>query len=454
MIKKNAKIIEQINLLGPWVHGFFNLGNGIIIQDKDELQKKRLLSTKDAFIKILEKYYSKKELENKTLCEIGCNAGYFLYELFKKFNFKKTVGIEPRLTNLKKARFIAKYFKLPQNRYLLKQMDVLGQPKIPKSDIVIVPGVIHHLDNHLKALEKIYSSTNELCIIETIVLTEKLNTEEVAKQLELKDLIYQDKKFQNQFGIVGMKLESGNYDGSTIHSTIVCIPTTRALILMMKHVGFDRVEVFLSEKHSAKKIYNKKSYRKYHSAIVIGEKNTTQNFFQHQIVNITEKVEHDLFQTYIPYKIIRSLYDVITNVSSQKNLNEISNLIYDSEVFFKTKKGERSSKKLKKLIGNKKYYKIIQSFKHAPFEKICFEYSKTCYHTKKFDEAEKVCKNLIQIMNLDWRVVYSTYFLLAKINYDLKNFQKAKKYNLLSLKAYPNFSLSKKFVHDIEKIIN
>ena len=109
---------------------------------------------------------------------------------------------------------------------------------------------------------------------------------------------------------------------------------------------------------------------------------------------------------------------------------------------------------MKKLIGNKKYYKIIQSFKHAPFEKICFEYSKTCYHTKKFDEAEKVCKNLIQIMNLDWRVVYSTYFLLAKINYDLKNFQKAKKYNLLSLKAYPNFSLSKKFVHDIEKIIN
>jgi len=32
------------------VHGYFDLGNGLIIEDQDELQKKRLFSSRDFFI--------------------------------------------------------------------------------------------------------------------------------------------------------------------------------------------------------------------------------------------------------------------------------------------------------------------------------------------------------------------------------------------------------------------
>jgi hypothetical protein len=361
---------------------------------------------------------------------------------------KRVLGIEPRQSNLKKAKFIAKYFNLPKNRYQLKQRDLLGKTKIPKSDIVIIPGVLHHLDNHLKALEKIYDITNELCIIETMVLTDKLNSLEIANQLELKDIIYQDKKFQNQFGIIGLKLESDTYDGATIHPGIVGIPTTQALILMMKHIGFNDVQVFLSEKQLTKSVFNQKSYRKYHSVIVVGmKKHQTRDSFKISI----EKSEQENFYTYIPFNIISNLYNFITNQSHNK-LSNIPNLIYQSELFFKTKKGEIANKKLKKLIGNKKYFKLISTIKHAPFEKICFEYSKTCYHLKKFEEAEKVCTNLIKIMNLDWRVTFSTYFLLAKINFNRKDYRKARKYNLLSVKTNPKFSLSQKLIKDIEKI--
>ena len=444
--KKYYKLIEKINVLGPWVHGYFDLGNGIIIQDKDEIQKKRLFSTRDAIFKILNKYYSKNELRRKTLCDIGCNTGYFLFEVFKEFNVKMAVGIEPRQTNLKKARFIAKYFKLPKNRYQLKKGNVLDKSSIPKSDIVIIPGVMHHLDNHLKALEKIYNITNELCIIETMVLSDELNSKEISKQLELKDILYQDKKFQNQFGIIGLKLESNINDGSTIHSGIVGIPTTQALILMMKHVGFDTVEVFLSEKQ-LKNIFNQKSYREFHLAILVGIKNENNKNFEKSI----EQTEEKNFQTYVPFNVINDLYNKISGKSSKK-LTDISNLIYESEVFFKTKKGEKSAIKLKKIITNKNYFNIIKSIKHAPYEKICYEYSKTCYHLNKFDEAEKICQNLIKIMNLDWRVTYYSYFLLAKIYFDLKDFNKSKKHVLLSLKANPDYSLSKKLFMDLNKV--
>ena len=444
--KKYYKLIEKINVLGPWVHGYFFLGNGIIIQDKDEIQKKRLFSTRDTIFKILNKYYYKNELRRKTLCDIGCNTGYFLFEVFKEFNVKMAVGIEPRQTNLKKARFIAKYFKLPKNRYQLKKGNVLDKSSIPKSDIVIIPGVMHHLDNHLKALEKIYNITNELCIIETMVLSDELNSKEISKQLELKDILYQDKKFQNQFGIIGLKLESNINDGSTIHSGIVGIPTTQALILMMKHVGFDTVEVFLSEKQ-LKNIFNQKSYREFHLAILVGIKNENNKNFEKSI----EQTEEKNFQTYVPFNVINDLYNKISGKSSKK-LTDISNLIYESEVFFKTKKGEKSAIKLKKIITNKNYFNIIKSIKHAPYEKICYEYSKTCYHLNKFDEAEKICQNLIKIMNLDWRVTYYSYFLLAKIYFDLKDFNKSKKHVLLSLKANPDYSLSKKLFMDLNKV--
>ena len=448
MKEKNSKIIEQVNLLGPWVHGYFDLGNGIIIQDKDELQRKRLFSTRDALFKILKKHYSKKELRKKTICDIGCNTGYFLFEIFKKFKIKKAIGIEPRQTNLKKAKFIAKYFNLPKNRYQLKQMDILENSKIPKSDIVIMPGVLHHLDNHLKALEKIYSITNELCIIETMVLPDKVNTSEIANKLELKDILYQNKKFQNHFGIIGFKLESDIFDGSTIHPGIVGIPTTQALVLMMKHVGFNEVEVFLSEKQLNKKIFSQKSYREFNLAIVLGKKNIKKQ--NESFDNTIKQFEEENFNTHIPFDIIENLYNAINNKSYIKKMSGISKLIFESQIYFKIEKGKKAEKELEKLIRKKKNYKIIQSFKHAPYEKICFEYSKTCYHIKKIIEAEKVCNNLVRIMNLDWRVTYSTYYLLAKINFDLKNFKKSKKYNLLSLKANPNFSLAKKLMRDIK----
>jgi len=195
----------------------------------------------------------------------------------------------------------------------------------------------------------------------------------------------------------------------------------------------------------------KKSYREYKSVVIIGIKKN--NEIDENFTRSIEQSEQNNFFTFIPFVIINDLYNTITDKSSKK-LTGVANLIYESELFFKTKKGEKATQKLKKIIGNKNYFKLIQTFKHAPFEKICFEYSKTCYHMKKFDEVEKVCENLIKIMNLDWRVVFSTYFLLAKINFDLKNFNKARKYNLLSLKANPKFSLSKKLMKKIEKKVN
>lgn len=438
------EIIQEINVLGPWIHGYFNLGAGLIIEDQATLHKKRLFSTRDYFIDIISNHYHTKTLKNKTLCDIGCNTGYFLYELFKKFNFKEAIGLEPRKSNLLKAQFIADYFHLPKNKYKLKEFDILTKSnKIPIYDVIIMPGVLHHLDNHLQALRNLYKMTRELCIIETLVLTEDLNTKKVFQQLELKDSLYKDKQNKNKFGIIGYKLESNRLDGATFHNGVVGIPTTEALLMMLNHVGFQEVKIYRSEKQLRKEVYNEKSYREYHSTIVIAVKNSDQKNKNVSYINrVLDNSERKEFMDYIPLEYVEPLCQVIIGKSSKNQLSPIPYLIYDSELHYKEKRGEMAAIKLKKLIGNESYYDIIKTFKHAPKQKIPFETAKTYYHKGLLDKALHISNKLTNIINLDWRTVYKTYYLLAVINFDRGNITKAKYYNKLSLRAYPYYSLA------------
>lgn len=189
-----SKLIEEINVLGPWVHGHFDLGNGLVIEDQDKLQKKRLINLKKNFIKIIEKKYNREKIKEKTLIDIGCNTGYFMFELYKKFNFKYVLGLEPRESNLKKARLISNWFNLSKNKFRLKKFDILSDEIKQKADIVLFVGVLHHLDDHLKALKNVYKMTKEVAIIETVVLSDEFDIKGIASQLELKDDLYKIKK--------------------------------------------------------------------------------------------------------------------------------------------------------------------------------------------------------------------------------------------------------------------
>ena len=113
----HSKLIQEINLLGPWVHGYFELYPDLTIKDSDLYQQQRLFQLKKQMIDIIEEHYGRVALKDKTLCDIGCNAGYFLFELFKHFGFKKAFGYDPKITNISKARFIAKHFSLTKDRF-------------------------------------------------------------------------------------------------------------------------------------------------------------------------------------------------------------------------------------------------------------------------------------------------------------------------------------------------
>jgi len=436
-----SKLIEEINVLGPWVHGYFDLGNGLIIEDQDKLQKKRLLSLKKIFIKTIENQYSNKKINEKTLIDVGCNTGYFMFELYKKFNFKQVLGLEPRESNLKKAKLISDWFNLSKNKYKLKKFDILSDQIKQKADIVLFVGVLHHLDDHLKALKNVYKMTKEIAIIETLVLSDEFDIQGIASQLELKDDLYKFEKNKQKIGIIGYKLETDRLDGATVHAGIVGIPNSEGLLMMLQHVGFNHTTIIKSEIQLRKEVFYEKSYRKYHSIVVACYKD--EKISSITVDDLLDKVELKKFLTFIPMKYIEPLYNVILGNENKNNVNEITQLILTSQLHYTEKRGIHSQKKLEKKIGGSPYFEIINSLKHAPKQKICFEYAKTCYHKGKKNIALTVCEEIIKEINLDWRVVYQTYYLLAKINFELGKNNIAKYYNNLSLRAHSKYSLAK-----------
>lgn len=432
------ELIKRINILGPWSHGYFDLGNGLVIEDQDLIQKKRLFFYRDYFIDIIRNYYQKETLSNKTLCEIGCNTGYFLFELFKKFKFRRITGLEPRKSNLAKARFIARYFRLSSKKYELKKFDILTKSnKLPYYDIVIMPSILHHIDNHLIALSNAYKMTHEICIIDSLVLPDELNTQDIAQKLELKDDLY--KEIKKDFGIIGYKIESNKLDGAAYHSGIVGIPTIQALIMMLYHVGFSDVKIYRNSEQLKKEVYNGRLYRDINAVIVIASKKKDKRKAMPDYNNILRNIQIQEFNTFVPMDIILPCYKRINGIDPEERLSSLSRLIYESAVYFRENRREKVSNEIAKKLRNKNLYSIIQTFKHAPQHKITFEYAKTCYHKGLLEKAEDAAAKLIKTGNLDWRTVYKTYYLLAMINFKKKNKEKAAEYNKLSLRAFESY---------------
>jgi len=441
-INDKESLIEEINLLGPWTHGYFDLGNGLVIEDNDDIQKTRLFKYRDYFEDIIARHYGRDELPEKTLCEIGCNSGYFIFEMLKRFKFGKVTGLEPRESNLAKARFIKQMFNLSDRVFDLCDYDILANEAAGEPfDVVLMPGVLHHLDNHLNALANLYAMTGDLCIIETIVLPESVNSDRSRKYLELKDEFYLHN--QDYFGLVGYKYESADLDGSAVRDGIVGVPTEKALMMMLRHVGFEDIEVYKSVAELEAEIYRPNLYRDVAVLIVkCTKRRTNQSEDRHAAKLALE--EREIF-TCLPAEMAEQLYAYCEGRRPLDALDDAARLVVTSQCEYSTADGRTAWQRLSNDFDlTKDELAILATLKHAFHQKVAFEYAKTCYRQEKADECARVLHDLIRICNLDWRTVYRSYFLLAVIHLDKKEKEAGRGFLEKVLRAHPNFSLARR----------
>ena len=253
-------------------------------------------------------------------------------------------------------------------------------------DLVLCIGVLHHIDDIYAACRNLFSLTNDLVVIECMVLPESLNNEDAEKGLEIKDIIYTDHEFKKShasFGIMGVKMESQFYDGATAKSGIVTIPTASALCLVLESVGFVDIELEVNDRIFSEKHYNDKGYRQMNTAFITARKSNKNNkSITNSIEETANRIQFKEIDVILPNYIIESLFDFIENNkrvegASLEIISEFQNSSYISQDNLNLLKDELSEDVLNIVLGFRFQFKT----------KIKLEYAKIMYEKRIFEDA-------------------------------------------------------------------
>lgn len=121
------------------------------------------------------------DLKGKTVLDIGSNGGFMMLEMEKLGATVTAIDSNPLYVN--QSNFIKKAFNLNAKVY---QRDI-EVPLDNKYDIVLMLGIIYHVENPILALKNTIKATKEYLILETAIAA---GEESFAKFMDLGPLMY------------------------------------------------------------------------------------------------------------------------------------------------------------------------------------------------------------------------------------------------------------------------
>ncbi len=118
----------------------------------------------------------------------------------------------------------------------VQQSDVhaLEPATLGKFDLVLMLGLIYHLENPIGALRHAHALTRQACVVETQVVPGMSGMVDYGSYRFVRPL-------KGSFGIID---ETDDTHGPEASTTGIClVPSTEALIWSMRKIGFARVEI-------------------------------------------------------------------------------------------------------------------------------------------------------------------------------------------------------------------
>lgn len=442
MILKNS---EFINAYGPYDHGIWKQSkknkNINLFHKRSEYLLKKISET-------LLKKFSKNELKNKTILDIGCYDGWIIYNLNKKFNFKKVVGIEPREKNIQKGIIARKFYKKKKSNLIFIKANINNfYTKLNKKfDIVICLGVLHHVSSTVLSIKNICKVARDIIILDSMIINkpEKKFEKNILHLLNLKDIAYVNKK---DWAISAFKYETPYFDGSTSQEPIVNVPEERLIKMSLESFGARVIHVYKPDKFSYKKEFQK--LRGVKETLIIARMNLKKEKWLDQ-AEIHEKI---FCFTLLPKDIMPALFD------NYKQLKNFFQTKYDEKKINKIKNTLKNPTKnknfLKKIVENNSQEAIAVNIFRAENDKKNIEIAKWLLVLGEFKLAKLYLLKITQSLESDWRSFYRACFLLTILAFIIDNKKMLEYYSKLLKISQPYFPLStNQGVNWLKKIIN
>ncbi|MDN5924396.1 MAG: class I SAM-dependent methyltransferase [Xanthomonadales bacterium] len=172
------------------------------------------------------------DLNRCSAVDLACHQGYFATKLAQRG--AEVLAIDARAEHIADAGLIRDALHLPN--LALKQADVhsLSAPSLGQFDVVLMLGLIYHLENPVGALRLAHALTRNVCLVETQIVPGLTGVVDYGSYRFVRPL-------KGSFGIIDETEETHGPEAST--TGICLVPSMDALMWILRKIGFTRVDV-------------------------------------------------------------------------------------------------------------------------------------------------------------------------------------------------------------------
>jgi tRNA (mo5U34)-methyltransferase len=176
-----------------------------------------------------------------TAIDLACSEGWFSQRLLD-WGAKHVLGVDVRDVNVRRANLIRDHLEIPAERLRFIRSDVfdLDPEQLGRFDVVLMLGLVYHLENPVGGVRIARELTGSLCLIES-------------------QLTRQDEPIEHGWGVTGVTLPAepsfaglveDDFEWNPIASSgrlMSFIPNRVALREMALVAGFEKVEFLVAD---------------------------------------------------------------------------------------------------------------------------------------------------------------------------------------------------------------
>lgn len=172
-------------------------------------------------------------LHRASCIDFASHEGFFSIHLAQRCEFVR--GFERNKESLDASRRIAAALGVANLAFLEADVNNLDPSAHEPADIVLMYGLLYHLENPLGVLRKAAALTRRVLLVET-----QTTVLDLGGNIDWGYHLWQ-KELHGIFGVV--QGDPNTREGGT--SDIVLVPSRQALLWMLRKLGFSRVEVVI-----------------------------------------------------------------------------------------------------------------------------------------------------------------------------------------------------------------
>jgi hypothetical protein len=168
-----------------------------------------------------------------TALDLASHQGWFSVKLAQA-GFGRVQGIEARRSHIDDSRLMADIYGLESLSFRQGDIHDVDADALGQFDVVLMMGLLYHLENPVGALRTCRSLCRQLCLIETQIVPGMSGWVDYGGYQYVRPL-------KGSFGIID---ETGDTHGPEASITGIClVPSLEALLWILRKVGFSRVSV-------------------------------------------------------------------------------------------------------------------------------------------------------------------------------------------------------------------